>query len=221
MAMEAETAAALIVRQCRDDAERLAGELDLERLLAERRRAEEAEHAKAAGAERARRLAGALAEAKEALAAGRFEEAQAVLGTLTRDYPDNADVASLVESMRRAERHVKVNAAEEALWLARRETRRDPAAVVARLQVLDVDGLPDDLSRQVFGEWARACSRLCRERGLMEPLRYSPDPGRGAVIARGAADEPYVVVSALGLGPAWQPGSVVSERQIRRARPLR
>ena len=221
MALQAETAAGRIAEQRRDEAERLAGELDLERLLAERQRAEAAEHAKAAEAERAGRLAGAVARAKEALAAGRFEEAKALLGTIASENPDNADVASLAESMRRQELLVKVNAAEEVLWLSRREGRRDPAAAVEHLEALDVDGLPDELARQVFGEWARACSRLCRERGLVEPLRYAPDPGRGAVISRGAPDDPYVVVSALGLGPAWQKGSPVSERQLRRARPLR
>lgn len=92
---------------------------------------------------------------------------------------------------------------------------------MGRLAALDVDGLPDPLSRQVFGEWARACARLCRERGLVEPLRYAPDPGRGAVIARESPDGSYVVVSALGMGPGWQVGSVVAERQVRRARPLR
>jgi hypothetical protein len=55
---------------------------------------------------------------------------------------------------------------------------------VARLEAIDVDGLPEDVARQVFGEWARTCARLCRERGIAEPLRYAPDPGRGAVIAR-------------------------------------
>jgi len=221
IALQAETAAGRIAEQRRDDAERLAGELDLERLLVERLRAEAAEHAKAAEAERAGRLAGALAEAKSALTAGRFEEAKALLGTIATENPDSAEIASLVESMRRQELLVKVNAAEEVLWLSRREGRRDPAPAVEHLEALDVDGLPDELSRQVFGEWARACSRICRERGLFEPLRYAPDPGRGAVIARGAPDDPYVVISALGLGPAWQKGSPVSERELRRARPLR
>ena len=59
-----------------------------------------------------------------------------------------------------------MDAAEEALWAARREYRRDPEAAVARLETLDVDGLPEDVARQVFGEWARTCARLCRERGI-------------------------------------------------------
>jgi hypothetical protein len=99
--------------------------------------------------------------------------------------------------------------------------RRDPAAAVARLEALDIDGLPEELGRQVFGAWAQACARLCRERGLAEPLRYAPDPGRGAVLARERAGAPYTVVSALGMGAGWQAGSGVGEGQVRRARPLR
>ena len=221
IATQAEAAAVQLAEQRRTEAERLAAQLDLERLLAERRREEEAEHAKAAEAERARRLSGALAQARAALEAGRFEEAKAVLGPVASENPDNAAVASLTEMVRRRELAVKISAAEDALWLARREERRDPAAAVARLEAVDVDGLPEELARHIFGEWARACSRLCRERSLAEPLRYAPDPGRGAVIARERPGEPYVVVSALGLGPAWQQGSAVGERQVRRARPLR
>lgn len=221
IAAQAEAGATQLVEQRREEVERLAAQLDLERLLAERRREEEAERAKAAEAERARRLSGTLAQARSALEAGRFEEARTLLGTAADENPDNAEIASLMEIMRRRELAVKVSAAEDALWLARREQRRDPTAAVARLETVEVDGLPEELARQVFGEWARACSRLCKTRGLLEPLRYAPDPGRGAVIAREGPGEAYVVVSALGLGLTWQQGSAVGERQARRARPLR
>jgi len=221
LAAQAEAAAARLVEERRQEAERLAVQLDLERLLAERRRQEEAEKAKAAEAERARRLSGALARARSALEAGRIQEAKESLGTVASDYPDDPGVASVRSMIAQRELVVKMDAAEEALWAARREYRRDPEAAVARLETLDVDGLPEDLARQVFGEWARACARLCRERGIAEPLRCAPDPGRGAVIARESPNSGYVVVSALGMGPGWQVGSVVSERQVRRARPLR
>jgi hypothetical protein len=141
--------------------------------------------------------------------------------SLTTEDPDNPEVASLREIIARRELAVKVGAAEEAIQAARREHRRDPAGVAARLAALDLEGLDFDLRRQVFGEWARACSRLCRHRGLVEPLRYAPDPGRGAVLARETAESSYVVVSALGMGPAWREGDEVDERQVRRARPLR
>ena len=221
LAARAEEAASALAARCRQDAERLASQLDLERLLAERRRQEEAEIAKAAEAERARRLSGALTRASAALEAGRFEEARDLLGVAGSEFPGSPEVSSLKQIIAQRELGVKLSAAEEALWAARREFRRDPAATVARLEALDVDGLPDDLARQLFGEWARACSRLCRERETVEPLRYAPDPGRGAVIARENPGGSYVVVSALGMGSSWKPGSVVGERQVRRARPLR
>jgi len=221
IAGQAEQAAERAVAEWQREAQALIARLDLERLLAERRRQEEAEKAKAAEAERARRLAGALARARTALEAGRNEEAKGLLGTLAKDYPDNPEIASLKTIIAQRELAVKVDVVEAALWEARREYRRDPAAAVAGLEALDVDGLPEPLARQVFGEWARACARLCREQGIAEPLRYAPDPGCGAVIAREVPDGSYVVVSSLGMGRDWQKGCSVSERQVRRARPLR
>ena len=221
LAAKAEVAAVTLAECCKLDAEHLASQFDLERLLEERRKEQEAEKAKAAEAEAARRLSGALARAKEALGAGRFEEAKGLLGAAGNEFPGSPELVSLKQIIAQRELSVKISAAEEALWAARREFRRDPAATVSRLEALDVEGLPDDLTRQLFGEWARACARLCRERETAEPLRYAPDPGRGAVIARESPGGSYVVVSALGMGPNWKPGSVVGEHQARRARPLR
>ncbi|HZS00059.1 MAG TPA: hypothetical protein VFE37_15200, partial [Chloroflexota bacterium] len=148
LAGKAEATAATLAAQRRREAERLAAQLDLERLLAERRKQEEAEKAKAAEAERAERLSGALARAKAALEAGRLEEAQAVLGPVATENPDHAEVASLLKIIAQRARIVKSAAAEDALWVARREWRRDPAAAVARLEALDVGDLPDPLSRR-------------------------------------------------------------------------
>jgi len=205
----------------REEAERLAMELDLERLLLERQLQEEAEKAKAAAAEKAERLSGALVRAKSALEAGRFQEARELLGSVTSENPDNPEIASLTKIIIQRELAVKVSTAEEALWIARREFRHDPAGVIARLEALNIAGLPASLARQVFGEWARACSRLCRDRGLVAPLRYAPNPGRGAVLARESAETAYVVVSSLGMGPSWRSGEAVDDGRIRRARPLR
>lgn len=221
IAIQAEVAAVDAARYWQREAEQLAAQLDLERLLAERRRQEDAEKAKAAEAERARRLAGALTRARAALEAGRFEEASGLLGSLANDYPNNPDVTSLKSIIAQREISVKAAVAEEVLWEARRVYRHDPSAAVDRLEAVDVDGVPEPLARQVFGEWARACSRLCREQGITEPLRYAPDPGCGAIIAPAGADGGYVVVSSLGMGAAWQRGTTVSDRQVRRARPLR
>jgi hypothetical protein len=221
IAIQTEVAATDAANYWRREVQRLAAQLDLERLLAERARREDAEKAKAAEAERARRLAGALAGTRAALAAGRFEEAKDLLGTVASDYPDNSEITALKTIIAQRELSVKADAVEKTVWEARRVYRHDPTAAVTQLESLDIDGLPESLAREVFGEWARACSRLCRERGIAEPLRYAPDPGRGAVLARESPDGAYVVVSALGMGPDWQAGSAVSERQVRRARPLR
>jgi hypothetical protein len=221
IAVQAEVAATDAATYWQGEVGRLAAQLDLDRLLAERRRREEAEKAKAAEAERARRRAGALARARAALEAGRFEEAKGLLGPVVSENPGNPEITTLETIIAQRELTVTVDAVEEALWEARRVYRHDPAAAVARLETLDIDELPEPVARQVFGEWARACSRLCRERGGSEPLRYAPDPGRGAVITREAPDGPYTVLSALGMGSDWQTGSTVGERQVRRARPLR
>lgn len=201
-------------------AQALATELDLERLLAERRRQEEAEKAKAAQAERARRLSEALSGAQRALDAGHIREAEAVLGPLAKDHPNNANITSLLEIIARRELAVKVDMAEQALWAVRREHRHNPAAAAALLETLDIAGLPPELARQVFGAWAHHCARLCRQQDLLEPLRYAPDPGRGAVLARQTPDGPYLVVSALGMNGDWAAGKVVAPHLVRRARPL-
>jgi hypothetical protein len=220
-AARAEQTASGLLCAHQQDVERLAVQLDLERLLAERNRQEEAEKARAAAALQAERLSGALARALTALEAGRFAEARELLGPVTSENPDNPEITSLLEIIAQRERAVKVAAAEEALWRARRAVRRDPAGVVALLSTFDVDGLPTPLARQLFGEWARACSRLCRDLGITAPLRYAPDPGRGAVLAREGDGERYVVVSTLGMGPNWSVGNVVGEAVVRRTRPLR
>jgi len=221
LAARAEATAANLADERRAELERLAARLDLGRLLAERRREEEADRLRAAEAERAGRLSGALADASEALRAGRIEEARALAGSVASEDPDNADAASLTTMIAQREMAVKTIAADEALWAVRRDLRRTPAEAVARLEAVDVEGLPSSLAAQVFGEWARAASRLCRERGIAEPLRYAPDPGRGAIVARDGSRGEYVVVTALGMGPAWTVGTAVGERQVRRARPLR
>lgn len=219
-AARAEGAALALVEERRREADDLGRGLDLERLRAERRRQEEEEKARAAAAERAGRLAGSLARAREALGAGRFEEARESLGPVLADNSNHPEIASLLQIIAQQESQVKASAAEETLWVARRELRRDPQSAVRLLERLAPDGLPAALSRQVFGEWARACARLCRERGLAEPLRYAPEAGRGAVLAREETGA-YVVVSALGLDEAWRTGNTASPQQIGRSRPLR
>jgi hypothetical protein len=76
LAARAEATAARLADERRAELERLAARPDVGRLLAERQRQEEADRLRAAEAERAGRLSGALAEASDALRAGRVEEAK-------------------------------------------------------------------------------------------------------------------------------------------------
>ena len=221
LAAQAEDAAARQVDERRREVDGFASRLDIDRLLAERKREEEAQRTRAAEAERAQRLSEGIARARCAIDSGSLEEAKALVGPLAKANPGSADLASLRDIIARRELSVKVDAAEGALRAARREYRRDPNAAVARLVDLDTERLPDPLARQVFGEWARACSRLCRDRSLVDPLRYAPDPARGAILARERDDAPYTVLSALGLDDRWQPGAAAPERFVQRARPLR
>lgn len=222
-ATEAEHLAALLVEARQADVEALAAQPELQRLLTERRRREEqeAEQQRAAEAERARRLSETLTRARTTLEAGAIEEAQALIGPLAKEHPTNAEVASLTSMIAWRRTAVKNAAAEEALRGARRLRRQDPTEAARLLEAVDVDGLPEPLARQVFGEWARCNARRLADRPeAAEPLRYAPDPGRGLVLAREQGGA-YVVVSALGMGPAWQPGRVVTDRALlRRARPL-
>ena len=219
-AAEAEERAGRCAAARRAALDALARAHGLERLLAARRREQEAEKARAAQAARAARLAGHLAGAGQALAAGRLEEAERLLGLAANEDPGNSEVASLGQMIARERLERKVERAEEVLWTAQRERKRDPEGAAAGLAALDVEGLPEPLARRVFGCWADACRRLCRRRGLLDPLRFAPRLGRGAVLAREAPGGPFVVVSALGMGPRWQPGAPAPVPVARGARPL-
>ena len=216
LACHAEDQAALLVEERRQQADVIAGQLDLDRLRAERQQ----EKARAAAAERARRLSTALSRARAALAAGGLEEARTLLGPVANENPDNAEVTSLLDSIAERAMAVKVRRAEQALSVALGTYREDATGALAGLEALDVDGLPEELGKRVFGGWARVCSAVCTERGLVEPLRYARQQGHGVVFAREQLAGSYVVVSALGMGPGWQPGTPVDEAAIQRARPL-
>jgi hypothetical protein len=220
LAAQAEAVAARLAEERRTAVTQLAAGLDLQRLLAERRRQEEAAHARAAEAERARRLHEVLAGARAALAAGDLEEARTLLGPAGNENPDNADIASLVTIIAQREFAVKATAAETALRTARRLHRHQPVEALTVLEALDVVNLPPPLARQIFGTWAQACVRLCRARGIAAPLRYAPDPGRGAVLAADDAGR-YTVLRALSMGHGWAAGTTVGDHIMQRARPLR
>ena len=118
---------------------------------------------------------------------------------------------------------VLVGPAQAALRDVReRAYRDDPERAVGRLSGVTIDGLPEDLARQVFGAWSNACYHLVQLRGWHEPQRYSPATSRGAVLARRTPEGPDEVLSALGMGPGWRVGDIVTDARIlRAARPLR
>jgi hypothetical protein len=219
MALQAETTAARLVEQRRTARDCLAAEPALERLLEERRREGERQMAQAAAAERTRQLGEGLAALQAALAAGRLQEAEAMLGTLAKDHPDSAQVTSLQYMIRQRLAAVKIGAAEEALRDARRSYRHAPADAIGRLERVDLQDLPEQVLQQVKGVWAAACARVCKERQATAFLRYLPQPAYGVVIAREAAGE-YRVISALGAAHL-QAGTTVDETFVRRAHPLR
>ena len=204
-------------------ADELASRPHLARVLAERRQRER-EHADAAQraeAQRAARLADGIAAARQAHREGRLDEARALLAPLARDFPTNQEIQSVLDAVRWHAQHLRVAPAEEALRdVARRPYRDNPEAAVGRLAAIDIEGLPEDLARRVFGIWSNACFQLIRQSGLYEPRRYSPATSRGVVIARRTPDGPHEVVSSLGLS-GWQVGEEVkAQRIVDASRPL-
>jgi hypothetical protein len=132
------------------------------------------------------------------------------------------EVQSVLDVVKWQARQLVVGPAQEALREARgRAVRDDPERAVGRLAGVQLNGLPEDLARQVFGVWSNACFHLVQQRGWHEPRRYSPATSRGVVLARHASEGPYEVVSALGMGSEWRVGeSVTASGVLRAARPL-
>ncbi|HEY1297011.1 MAG TPA: hypothetical protein VGJ60_28375 [Chloroflexota bacterium] len=204
-------------------ADELASRPHLARVLAERRERErsQVEAAKRVDAERAARLADGIAWAKQAQREGRLEEARALLVPLARDFPTDREIQSVLDAVRWHTQRLRVAPAEEALSdVVRRPYRDDPEAAVGRLAALDMEGLPEDLARRVFGLWSNACSQLVRQSAMLEPRRYSPASSRGVVFARRTPDGPHEVVSVLGLAN-WRVGDEVkAQRILDMSRPL-
>jgi len=205
-------------------AEELASRPHLARVVAERRRREQeqAEAAERAEAERTARLANGIAAAKQAHRDGRLDDARALLAPLARDFPTNQEIQSVLDAVRWHAQHLRVGPAEQALQIVmRRDYRDNPEAAIGRLAAIDMQGLPDELARRVFGLWSNRCLQLVRQSGMFDPRRYAPATSRGVVFARRTADGPYEVVSALGL-PGWQAGDEVKAQGIvEAARPLK
>ena len=163
-----------------------------------------------------------IAAARQARHEGRLEDAHELL--LLRWCAISPATRRSSRSWRRFAgnfHHLRTAPAEEALGdVSRRPYRDNPEAVVGRLAGLDMQELPGDLARRIFGVWSNNCLKLVLQRGMHEPRRYSPATSRGVVFARRTPDGPYEVVSALGL-PGWPNGEQVkAHRVVEAARPL-
>jgi hypothetical protein len=204
-------------------AQELASRPHVARAVAERRRLAEEQREAALRRETdlAARLTQGLADVDAALRSSDLERAQALVGALVAEFPQDQQVRVKADVVRWRSRRRLVAPAEEALEaITRRPYRGNPEAIIARLTAVAIDGLPEDLARRVFGLWSNACAQAVVQRGWHEPHRDAPQKSRGMVFARPTPEASHQVVSALGVGD-WKPGDVVDDEHIlRRARPL-
>jgi hypothetical protein len=224
VARTAELACAELLAERTRAADELASRPHLARVIADRRRREQeqAEAARRVEEERAARLANGIAAARQALTAGRLDEARQLLAPLARDFPSNDQVQAVLDIVKWQAQQLVVGPAQEALRETRgRVLRDDPDWAVGRLAAVQIDGLPELLARQVFGVWSNACYALVQQRGWHAPQRYAAATSRGAVLARRTPEGPDEVVSVLGMGPTWRVGDIITDPHIlRAARPL-
>ena len=155
-----------------------------------------------------------LERATRHLDGGRNEEARRLLASLERSVGGVAGLAGEFEALRRRERAAHLRAAEGALTEARRLHRREPARAIELIEAVELEGLPEETARHLYGCWLTACRRL----GLLAAIHYRAGSLRGAVLIP-TADGRWKVVSQLGLR-RWEQGRTFSPRALRGARPL-
>ncbi len=185
------------------EAEALAGQGDVARLLAEEQAQEEEV-----------RMREELELAGEHLDGGRNSEARRLLSSVEQKISSAPDLEQAFATLRRREQQVKTRSAEEALREARRLHRREPARAIELIEEVELERLPEELARHLYGCWLTACRRL----ELLAAIHYRAGFGRGAVLIP-AADGRWEVVSALGLR-RWEHGRRFAPQALRGARPL-
>ncbi|MEZ4503126.1 MAG: hypothetical protein R3C39_10915 [Dehalococcoidia bacterium] len=155
-----------------------------------------------------------LALAGRHLDGGRHEEARRLLVSLEKKISSVPDLSRTFETLRRREQAVKARTAEAALREARRLHRREPVQAIDLIEPVELEGLPEELARHLYGCWLAACRRI----GLLAAIHYRAGFGRGAVLIP-TEDGCWEVVSALGLR-RWERGRRFAPQALRGARPL-
>ena len=222
-ARAAELACAQLLAERIRAADELASRPHLARVLADRRRDEQqrVQGERHEAAARAQRLADGLERASQALHREQPEEALALLRPLAAAFPADTEVHRLLDTAAWQTRRQVVAPAEEALRDVRSRTyRQDPEQAMERLAGVAMDGLPDDLARQMFGIWSELCLKVVQRRGWIDAQRYAPRTSRGVAFARATPEGPFQVVSALGLSDWHEGDTVTSPGVLRIARPL-
>jgi len=199
LATRADAHAAVLRREADAFAERD----DIRRLLAEERNQEQEME-----------MRETLTLAREHLDSGAYEEARQLLTSVEKSISSQPDLVRTFETLRKRAAAVKIEVAEQALREGRRLHRREPVAALDLLEPLDLEGLPEELARHLYGLWLTACRRI----GLLAAVHYRTGFGRGAVLMP-TTDGQYEVVSAIGLR-RWERGRRFGPQALRGARPL-
>ena len=194
---------------------------DVELLLAEQLAQEQAAREREAQAARLRRHEALIASVDAALEQRVFAEVRRGLAAFEREFPE--DSASLLARQRRLDQLIRFEhdeAAREAMQLAAdQQALGDLEGAVNTLEHVDVHALSLEVSQDVFGRWSDACSRLAQTTGA-QLVRYAPSQGRGFILlVDPSRPDELQVFSALGMGPNYPCGtvitSVIEERERR------
>jgi hypothetical protein len=202
---------------------------DVEALLSEQRQQDDDARRREVARAKAERFQQLVTATDAALREGLLDDARDCLKLLGREFPaEAARVAPLQERLDHRVRAANDAAARRVLFQASElQGRGEFDAAVKLLEAVEIQGLSRETSEDVFGRWSAACSLLGQTGGL-ELLRYSATQGRGIILHRDPS-VPYglVVFSALGMGPGYFEGRVVSaadregSAMVARARPFR